>query len=52
MPVLKETVKRPTVEVMPGAGESNFVEFIQALKEIGYEGYLTIEYHQSDPPVG
>lgn len=48
IPVLKETANKPTVEVMPGAGECDFVGFIRALKEIGYKGYLTIECHRSD----
>jgi sugar phosphate isomerase/epimerase len=37
---------------MLGIDENNFAVFIQALKEIGYEGYLTIEYPQLDSPVG
>lgn len=48
IPALKETAHRPTVEVIPGAGECNYVGFIRALKEIGYRGYLTVECHRSD----
>jgi sugar phosphate isomerase/epimerase len=47
-PVLYSTANRPTVEVMPGAGECDFVGFIRALKEVGYKGYLTVECHRSD----
>jgi sugar phosphate isomerase/epimerase len=48
MHLLKETAYRPSVEVMPGAGECDFIGFIQALKKTGYKGYLTIECHRSD----
>ena len=48
IPVLRETAHRPTVEVMPGAGECDYVGFIRALKKIGYGGYLTVECHRSD----
>jgi sugar phosphate isomerase/epimerase len=48
IPVLAKTATRPTVEVMPGAGECDFVGFLHALKKIGYKGYLTIECHRSD----
>jgi sugar phosphate isomerase/epimerase len=47
-PVLDATANRPTLEVMPGAGECDFVGFIRALKEVGYNGYLTVECHRSD----
>lgn len=48
IPVLDATASRPVVEVIPGAGEADFIGLIRALKEIGYEGYLTIECHRSD----
>jgi len=48
IPVLRETAHRPNVEVMPGAGECDYVGFIRALKEGGYNGYLTVECHRSD----
>ncbi|TFH14867.1 sugar phosphate isomerase/epimerase [Candidatus Bathyarchaeota archaeon] len=47
-PFLPKTATRPTVEVMPGTGECDYVGFIKALKEIGYGGYLTIECYRSD----
>jgi sugar phosphate isomerase/epimerase len=50
IPVLDATASRPAVEVIPGAGDADFIGLIQALKEIGYEGYLTIECHRSDIP--
>jgi len=37
-----------TVEVIPGAGECDWISFLKALKEIGYTGYLTIETHRMD----
>jgi len=37
-----------TVEVMPGAGQCDWISFLKALKQIGYTGYLTIETHRMD----
>jgi L-ribulose-5-phosphate 3-epimerase len=37
-----------TVEVIPGAGQCDWISFLKALKEIGYTGYLTIETHRMD----
>jgi len=37
-----------TVEVVPGAGECDWVSFLKALEEIGYRRYLTIETHRMD----
>ena len=32
----------------PGSGNINFIEIVDALKIIGYKGYLTLEYNTSD----
>jgi sugar phosphate isomerase/epimerase len=48
LPPLSPPTKRHTVEVIPGAGECDYIAFIKALKEINYTGYLTIESHRSD----
>ena len=37
-----------TVEVIPGAGQCDWISFLNGLKEIGYTGYLTIETHRMD----
>jgi protein FrlC len=50
LPVLDAPVSRPQLEVIPGAGEADFIGFIRALREMGYDGYLTIECHRSDIP--
>ncbi|MDQ1279351.1 MAG: hypothetical protein QG670_613 [Thermoproteota archaeon] len=50
MPPFTGQTTRPTIEVIPGAGECDYIAFIKALKEIGYEGYLTVECHRSDIP--
>ncbi len=52
LPPLMMPVTRPTVEVIPGTGECDYAAFLKALKEIGYEGYLTVECHRSDIPPG
>ena len=48
LPPFTVPTTRPTVEVIPGAGECDYVAFIKALKEVGYNGYLTVECHRSD----
>lgn len=48
LPPLAVPTTRPTVEVVPGMGECDYVAFIKALKEVGYTGYLTVECHRSD----
>jgi len=50
LPPLAVSTIRPIVEVVPGTGECDYVAFIKALKEVGYDGYLTIECHRSDIP--
>jgi len=45
------TLSKPAiVEVIPGAGQCDWVSFLRTLKEIGYEGYLTIETHRMGIP--
>lgn len=36
------------VEVAPGAGQCDWMSFFEALDDIGYEGYLTVETHRTD----
>jgi sugar phosphate isomerase/epimerase len=50
LPPLSSPTKSHTVEVVPGAGECDYSDFIRALKEINSTGYLTIESHRSDIP--
>ena len=50
LPPSVATATRPTVEVVPGTGECDYVAFIKTLREIDYSGYLTIECHRSDIP--
>lgn len=52
LPPLNARVSSPTVEVIPGAGECDYVAFIKALTESGYQGYLTVECHRSDATPG
>jgi len=52
LPPLTTRGSSPTVEVVPGSGECDYMAFVRALQEIGYEGYLTVECHRSDAQPG
>ncbi len=47
MPVIGEFKK---IEVLPGTGDADFPTLVSILKEIGYDGSITIEYEKFDDP--
>lgn len=47
-----EGLSAPFIEVPLGTGEVNFPEYLKALRDIGYEGFLTIEREVGDDPCG
>ena len=50
-PPSSATMRRhATIEVIPGAGQCDWTAFLKALRDIGYEGYLTIETLRTDIP--
>ena len=49
-PMVDPSEMRPITECIPGAGECDYVAFVKALKEVGYNGYLTVETHRRDIP--
>ena len=42
----------PFIEVPLGTGEVNFPEYLKALRDIGYSGFLTIEREVGEDPYG